>query len=84
MRRIDSSRSPRRCLFSGERGGKLHKDAANPAVGIEPFPEKKRRRYVHDCGNAELAKAIDAEDNEFARTRDMATASDRCGGEPNC
>jgi integrase len=47
--------------------GKLPKDATNPAVGIEPFPEKKRRRYVTTAEMPKLAEAIDAEDNEFAR-----------------
>jgi len=56
----------RRCLFSAN-VGKLHKDAANPAVGIEPFRRKKAATLCHDCGNAETGKAIDAEDNEFAR-----------------
>jgi integrase len=51
----------------GRTWGKLPKDAANPAVGIEPFPEKKRRRYVTTAEMPKLAKAIDAEDNEFAR-----------------
>lgn len=51
----------------GRTWGKLPKDAANPAIGIEPFPEQKRRRYVTTAEMPKLAEAIDAEDNEFAR-----------------
>ena len=51
----------------GKTWGKLPKEATNPGVGIEPFPEKKRRRYVTTAEMPKLAEAIDAEDNLFAR-----------------
>jgi integrase len=51
----------------GRTWGRLPKDAENPAVGIEQFPEQKRRRYITTAEMPKLAEAIDAEGNEFAR-----------------
>jgi integrase len=51
----------------GRTWGRLPKDAENPAVGIEQFPEQKRRRYITTAEMPKLAAAIDAEGNDFAR-----------------
>lgn len=45
----------------------IPREMQNPAVGIERFAEAKRRRYVTPAEMPNLAKAIDAEQNEFAR-----------------
>lgn len=47
--------------------GLLEPMAPNPAVGIAPAPEKKRKRFVKKNEMPELAKAIVAEKNVYAQ-----------------
>lgn len=45
----------------------ISKDVENPAVGIQRFPERKRRRFVTTAEMPRFIAALEAEDSEFAR-----------------
>jgi integrase len=47
--------------------GRLDKSHPNPAVGVERFPERKRRRYVTTTEMPRVLTAIEAEEDVFAR-----------------
>jgi hypothetical protein len=39
----------------------------NPTLGIRWFPKRKRRRYITTIEMPEFIRALEAEDNDFAR-----------------
>jgi integrase len=51
----------------GRKWGLVPHDKANPASGVERFPETKRRRFVTPDELPRLAKAIDQEADEYVR-----------------
>jgi site-specific recombinase XerD len=51
----------------GRTAGMVPKEHHNPVVGIVRYPERKRKRYVTSAEMPRLIRAIEAEDNEFAR-----------------
>ena len=42
-------------------------DHANPILGIKWFPERQRRRYITTVEMPDFIRALEAEDNEYAR-----------------
>ena len=51
----------------GRKWGLVPADKANPASGVERFPETKRRRFVTPDELPRLSKAIDQEADEYVR-----------------
>jgi integrase len=51
----------------GRKWGLVPMDKANPASGVERFPETKRRRFVTPDELPKLSKAIDQEFDEYVR-----------------
>ena len=51
----------------GRKWGLVPHDKANPASGVERFPETKRRRFVTPDELPQLSKAIDQEADEYVR-----------------
>ena len=51
----------------GRKWGLVPHDKANPASGVERFPETKRRRFVTPDELPQLSKAIDQEVDEYVR-----------------
>jgi integrase len=51
----------------GRKWGLVPIDKANPASGVERFPETKRRRFVTPDELPQLSKAIDREFDEYVR-----------------
>jgi integrase len=45
----------------------IAKDIENPAVGIQRFPERKRRRFLTTAEMPGFIAALEAEDSEYAR-----------------
>jgi integrase len=45
----------------------IAKDVENPAVGIQRFPERKRRRFLTTVEMPRFIAALEAEDSEYAR-----------------
>jgi integrase len=45
----------------------ITKDVENPAVGIQRFPERKRRRFLTTVEMPQFIAALEAEDSEYAR-----------------
>jgi integrase len=57
----------KKMFFLAQVWGFVPEDFRNPAVGIERFKETKRERWITHEELPELAKAIDAENNVYAR-----------------
>jgi integrase len=51
----------------GKVAGLVPADHANPILGIKWFPERQRRRYITTVEMPEFIRALEAEDNEYAR-----------------
>jgi len=51
----------------GRKWGLVPVDKANPASGVERFPETKRRRFITPDELPQLSKAIDREADEYVR-----------------
>jgi integrase len=51
----------------GKVAGFVPKDHANPAMGIGKFPERKRKRFITTVEMPQFIRALEAEDNEYAR-----------------
>jgi len=51
----------------GKVAGLVPKDHANPAMGIGKFPERKRKRFITTVEMPQFIRALEAEDNEYAR-----------------
>jgi integrase len=51
----------------GRTAGLVSTHQLNPAVGIVPFPVKKRRRYLTRAEMPRFLAALEAEENEYAR-----------------
>jgi integrase len=57
-----------RSLFNwGKVAGLVLPNYPNPTRGIKWFPERKRRRYITTVEMPELIRALEEEDNEYAR-----------------
>jgi hypothetical protein len=71
----------------GRKWGLVPIDKANPASGVERFPETKRRRFVTPDELPQLSKAIDQEFDEYRgqrRSRGLYFASKRIGSGARC
>jgi integrase len=51
----------------GKVAGLVPADHANPMLGIKWFPERQRRRYITTVEMPDFIRALEAEDNEYAR-----------------
>ncbi|MEP7245475.1 MAG: integrase family protein [Gammaproteobacteria bacterium] len=57
-----------RVMFNwGKVAGFVPRDHANPSGGIVRFPERRRRRYITMIEMPGFIRALEAEDNEYAR-----------------
>ncbi|HEU4627311.1 MAG TPA: site-specific integrase [Steroidobacteraceae bacterium] len=57
-----------RVMFNwGKVAGFVPRDHPNPGAGIGYFPERRRRRYITHVEMAPFIRALEAEDNEYAR-----------------
>jgi integrase len=56
----------RKMLNWGRTTGKVPRDLPIPAVGIVPFPQTRRRRFVSIAGMPRLLKVVKAEEDEYA------------------
>jgi hypothetical protein len=53
-------------------------DKADPATGVERFPETKRRRFVSPNEQPQLAKAVDRESDEYVQHARSAGSFIQC------
>jgi site-specific recombinase XerD len=51
----------------GKVAGLIPREHPNPTLGIKWFPERQRRRYITTVEMPEFIRALEAEDNEYAR-----------------
>jgi integrase len=57
-----------RVMFNwGKVAGFVPRDHANPSAGIVRFPERRRRRYITPVEMPPFLRALETEDNEYAR-----------------